>query len=193
MYVCVHVGTLLNLLVEGNSVVMTPPSNLPPLPAYMPDWSNVTKSDEQLSLAFETLGANFKVGPPFPVMHINDKAFKDKDHFVGTMTLGKTQEWTIRIAGDSSVGAGNHPFHMHVNPFQVVAIGTQSGITSLMGVRVGEYRDTLPLWQSAAYTIRFRPDRYTGRALIHCHFSPHVDLGMAAVANIVNSSESRIS
>ena len=51
-------------------------------------------------------------------------------------------------------------------------------------VRVGEYRDTAPLWQSASYTVRFVPDRFTGRALIHCHMIPHVDLGMAAVANI---------
>ena len=100
------------------------------------------------------------------------------------------QEWTVGIEGDSNVGAGNHPFHVHVNPFQVVAIGGQTtpGV-SVMGVRVGEYRDTVPLTQSwGKFTVRFVPDRFIGRVLLHCHMIPHVDLGMAAVTQIVTAA-----
>ena len=117
-------------------------------------------------------------------MHINGKPFDSKDSFITNMSLNTVQEWVVQINGDSNLGAGNHPFPLHVNPFQVVAIGGSQYNPPVLGVTVGEYRDTLPLSQSASYTIRFRPDRFVGRALIHCHMIPHVDLGMAAVAAI---------
>ncbi len=112
-----------------------------------------------------------------------ERAFRSKDTFITSMQLGAVQEWTVGIAGDSNVAAGNHPFHVHVNPFQVVDLG-EGGLTELFGVRVGEYRDTVPLWPSSTWTVRFTPADFTGRALIHCHMIPHVDLGMGAVANI---------
>lgn len=53
----------------------------------------------------------------------------------------------------------------------------------------GRWRDTLPVPGSqapsgASLTLRFMPDTFTGRALLHCHMTPHIDLGMAAVAHI---------
>ena len=59
-------------------------------------------------------------------------------------------------------------------------------------MRVGEYRDTLPLWQSGDFTIRFVPDRFVGRALVHCHMIPHVDLGMALVVGLVDSNTTSV-
>jgi FtsP/CotA-like multicopper oxidase with cupredoxin domain len=173
-------GTLAGLVVSGPSVAMSAPKELPARPAYMPELRNTTASNH-FSLAFETIGGPFKLGPPFPAMHINKQSFSTKDNYIATTTIGKLEEWQVGIAGDSSAGAGNHPFHLHVNPYQVVDIG---GVDEMLGVRVGEYRDTIPLWRSSAYTIRFIPDRFPGPALVHCHMTPHVDLGMGAVTNI---------
>jgi FtsP/CotA-like multicopper oxidase with cupredoxin domain len=182
-------GTLAGLVVTGAPMTMEPPNELPSRPSYMPDLLNATVlAAHQLALSFETVGGPFAPGPPYPPMHINGKSFSTKDNFVANMSLGVVQEWVVQIAGDSNLGAGNHPFHLHVNPFQVVAIGGSQWNPAVLGVKVGEYRDTLPLSQSSSYTIRFRPDRFTGRALIHCHMIPHVDFGMAAVAAIVTSS-----
>ena len=185
-------GVLAGLVVAGPPVKppMAPPSALPARPAYMPDLTRratPTNANRTLTLNFETVGGPFPPdGAPFPAMHINGVSFATKDTFVTAMPLGAMQEWTVGIAGDSNVGAGNHPFHVHVNPYQVVAI--EGGSSEALGVRVGEYRDTVPLWASGAFTIRFVPDRWTGRALIHCHMIPHVDLGMAAVANITDAA-----
>jgi len=180
-------GVLAKLAVVGQPVVMAPPSKLPARPPYLPDLTKASVPQEnKFSLAFETQGANFVPGPPFPVMHINGVSFSTKDTFVTTLILGEVYEWQVGIAQDSNVGAGNHPFHVHVNPYQVVGIA--NGLSSLLGIKVGEYRDTIPMWQSGLYTIRFVPDSFTGRALIHCHMIPHIDLGMAAVANITNST-----
>jgi FtsP/CotA-like multicopper oxidase with cupredoxin domain len=179
-------GTLAGIVVEGQPVVMAAPRDLPARPSYLPDLRNSTTSN-RFTVIFETIGGPFKLGPPFPPMHINQQSFTTKTNFVRKMALGQLEEWKVQIAGDSSVGAGNHPFHVHVNPYQVVDLG---GVDEMLGVKVGEYRDTVPLWQSSGYTIRFVPDRFPGPALIHCHMIPHVDLGMGAVASISQSTTS---
>jgi FtsP/CotA-like multicopper oxidase with cupredoxin domain len=187
----VFAGPIFGIKVSGAAVVMDVPRNLPARPAYLPDLTRPASSqstaippENKLDLTFETKGGPFGYGPPYPPMHINGASFSDKDHFIHNMTLGEIQEWTVGIAGDSNVGAGNHPFHVHVNPFQIVAIGGST--TESLGVKIGEYRDTIPLSQSLGqYRLRFVPGRFAGRALIHCHMIPHVDLGMAAVTQIV--------
>jgi len=182
-------GVLLQLNVSGSPMAMQIPTVLPPRASYLEDLSNVTTpvpTGNLFDLNFLTRGGPFKPGLPFPVMQINDESFQNKNHYVHNMTLDEIQEWAVGIEGDSNVGAGNHPFHMHVNPFQIIAIN--GGTTATMGVRVGEYRDTIPLMMSGKYTIRFVPKRYIGRVLIHCHMIPHVDLGMAAVGQIVEKN-----
>jgi hypothetical protein len=60
---------------------MQPPGSLSPRPTYMPDLQNLNTTvpaSNQLALAFETGGGPFDPGPPFPVMHINGKAFGTK-------------------------------------------------------------------------------------------------------------------
>ena len=181
-------GILVQLNVSGSPVSMQIPTVLPPRASYLVDLSNVTTpvpAGNLFDLTFLTKGGPFAPGLPFPVMQINDESFQDKNHFVHNMTLDEIQEWTVGIEGDSNVGAGNHPFHVHVNSFQIVAIDGETTRKATMGVRVGEYRDTIPLMMSGKYTIRFVPKRYIGRVLIHCHMIPHVDLGMAAVGQIV--------
>ena len=189
----VFVGPLVRLIVAGAPVTMEPPSELPMRPSYLPDLRNISLHPvppaQRLSLDFETLGGPFKPGPPFPVEHINGASFSSKDAFLAQVALGAVQEWNVGIAGDSNVGAGNHPFHTHVNAFQVVAIAG-GALDEVLGVREGEYRDTVPLYRSGRYTLRFLPSRWTGRALVHCHMIPHADLGMAAVVQLVNTTHS---
>jgi len=185
-------GTVAHVNVAGAPMPMRPPAALPARPRYLPDLTSLpgpVPPECALTLDFETEGGPFVPGD-MPVSHINGAAFVSKDSFLANLTLGQVVEWTAGIAGDSSMGAGNHPFHVHVNPFQVVAIGGSAYAPSTLGVAVGEYRDTVPLWRSASYTLRFRPDSFVGRALIHCHMIPHVDLGMAAVVNIVAAAAS---
>lgn len=178
-------GELVSLVIAGDSVDMQPPSELPPRPKYLPDLRNVSgvPESQQFTVDFHTVGGPFKPGPPYPAMYINGKSFSDKDAYIHNMSLGAVQQWKVGIQGDSSAGAGNHPYHQHVNPYQVVLL---SGLDSVFGMKLGEYRDTMPLWQGGAFTIRFIPDRFPGRALVHCHMVPHADLGMAAVVKILN-------
>ena len=190
----VHDGTLLNIDVHEDTkhsatTTSPPPSELPKRPNYLPELINVTNTSQTFSVSFHTIGGPFSFGPPFPSHLINGKAFSgDENDFAANLTLGTLQDWHVGIEGDSDTGAGNHPYHQHVNPFQVVDMG--AGLDEYLGIRVGEYRDTIPLTPTAQYRIRFVPDRFDGRALVHCHMVPHIDLGMAAVVSINNKSNS---
>ena len=84
--------------------------------------------------------------------------------------LDTVEEWTV--VNDSPLV---HPFHIHVNPFQ---------LTHVDGVPVDEpgYRDTVsiaPLGGSITFRTLFAD--FPGRSVFHCHLVPHSDLGMMGV------------
>jgi FtsP/CotA-like multicopper oxidase with cupredoxin domain len=112
-----------------------------------------------------------------------------------TLVLGGVDEWTLTSDFVS------HPFHIHVNPFQIVKIiapdgrdvslddandGSDDQYPGLKGV----WKDTLwvknlypggaPDSQKGKYTItvRTRYERYIGDFVLHCHILDHEDQGM---------------
>ena len=106
------------------------------------------------------------------------------------LILDSADEWTLTSA------TGSHPFHIHVNPFQVVKIldknnndvsapgatdGTDTQYPGLKGV----WKDTL--WVKNGYTIvvRSRYQRYIGDFVLHCHILDHEDKGMMQKVRIV--------
>ncbi|ASF46045.1 multicopper oxidase family protein [Methylovulum psychrotolerans] len=113
------------------------------------------------------------------------------------LILGGVDEWTLQSNFVS------HPFHIHVNPFQIVKILDPSGkdVSALGSVDngggtvdpqypglKGVWKDTL--WikslippdtaQNGLYTIvvRTRYQRYIGEFVLHCHILDHEDQGM---------------
>lgn len=99
-----------------------------------------------------------------------------------TLTLGDVEEWEIT----SNVGA--HPFHIHVNPFQVVGIfddegrdvtieGTEAYDPDYAGM-LGGWRDTVFVKRNYRIVMRTRYRRYVGDFVMHCHFASHGDEGM---------------
>lgn len=114
------------------------------------------------------------------------------------LRLGTVDEWTLQSHFVS------HPFHIHVNPFQVVSIldpkgndvsvpgaidddgGTSDGkIDPQYPGLKGVWKDTL--WikglrpkYPGLYTIKIRTryERYIGEFVLHCHILDHEDGGM---------------
>jgi FtsP/CotA-like multicopper oxidase with cupredoxin domain len=86
-----------------------------------------------------------------------------------TLQLNSVEEWTI---------CGTlHPFHIHINPFLVVAVD---------GVPLNP-----PVWMDTVapagrtLTIRIRPVEFTGDAVLHCHILDHEDTGMMQRMRVV--------
>ncbi|MDX2142410.1 MAG: multicopper oxidase domain-containing protein [Rhodospirillaceae bacterium] len=107
-----------------------------------------------------------------------------------TLTLGGADEWTL------SSFWGGHPFHIHINPFQIVSIVDPEGrdvsgpdatgqfTGQFTGLR-GEWKDTLFIEEGYVVTVRSRYERYIGDFVLHCHVLDHEDKGMMQNVRIV--------
>jgi len=87
--------------------------------------------------------------------------------------LNATEEWVIR-----NLTYEPHPLHIHVNPFQVVAVNGDR--------RRGEdhYRDSALVPPYGSLTIRHRFLDFTGVFVMHCHILFHEDHGMMQILEV---------
>lgn len=98
-----------------------------------------------------------------------------------TLVLGNSQIWEL------SSNLGSHPFHIHVNPFQVLAIKPPEGevLDEQYKDLVGTWRDTLLVKERYKITIGTRYQRYIGDFVMHCHILEHEDQGMMQNVRVV--------
>lgn len=95
------------------------------------------------------------------------------------LRLGQVEEWTIENLSDQA-----HAFHIHTNPFYVVAVNGQP-------LAQPTYFDTYPVpaatgpGSPGSITVLFRATEFTGRMVQHCHILPHEDAGMMGVVTLV--------
>jgi FtsP/CotA-like multicopper oxidase with cupredoxin domain len=89
--------------------------------------------------------------------------------------LGDLEEWTI-----VNTSKEQHPFHIHVNDFQVMSINGHR-------VRATSLQDTVPLPVNGRVVIRLRFTDFTGRFVFHCHILNHEDGGMMQVVEVYRS------
>jgi FtsP/CotA-like multicopper oxidase with cupredoxin domain len=89
--------------------------------------------------------------------------------------LGATEEWVIR-----NTSREMHPFHLHVDDFQVIAIdGRPYHARSL--------QDTVSLPIGGTVRIRMRFRDYLGAFVYHCHILAHEDAGMMGVVEVTRT------
>jgi FtsP/CotA-like multicopper oxidase with cupredoxin domain len=97
---------------------------------------------------------------------INGHAW-DPTYSEWTSELGTTEEWLILNETEQ-----DHPFHVHVNPFQVTKINGSP-------VAFEGYQDTAIIPRFGSLTVRTRFLDYAGGpVLMHCHILDHEDMGM---------------
>jgi len=136
-----------------------------------------------------------------PQFQIDGKPF-DPAHTDRVLQLGAVDEWTLRSAFVS------HPFHIHINPFQIVKILDPNGkdvsapdaIDDAGGKVDPQFRGMKGLWKDTiwvknlvppgtppgAYTVVVRTHykRYIGDFVLHCHILDHEDQGMMQLVRI---------
>lgn len=170
-------ASVLGLLeVLPTTVTMALPTNLP-APASLPDILAAEINAPRRSLDFQVLPRSGPL-PGTSSFKINGAAF-DPAVINHTVALGNVEEWTLSNASDTV-----HPFHIHINPFQVIAI---NGIP----LPVPEWRDTVNIPNVGApdfpgtVTIRHRFTDFKGLFVLHCHILVHEDLGMMHTVKVV--------
>ena len=73
--------------------------------------------------------------------------------------------------------SGNHPYHQHVHPFQLIS-GFRFGPPNYY--QPGDWHDTI----QDHGIIRYMPTVFSGKVMIHCHILTHEDEGMMGVEYI---------
>ena len=143
------------------------------------------------------------IGDP-PHFMINDKQFGETGDIVDQcMPLDGLQDWvlenyTTRIA---------HPFHIHINPFQIIRVDTPTGATpgqpppERVGYQVYAPRSDY-IWQDVIaippalidkagnvfpgrVVIRQTYKDFVGTYVLHCHILAHEDRGMMQLVRVV--------
>lgn len=153
--------TLARIVVKGppTRMALPRPQELAPLAPFKPIEDAELQGHQEAVFSIDT-----SVTPPRYL--INGQPY-DPNH-VRLLPLGAAEEWTV-----SSVNF-NHPFHIHVNPFQFT---TPDG--KLL------WKDTLMVAAGQSFKLRTRYARYIGRFMMHCHIAEHGDLGMSELMEIV--------
>ena len=105
---------------------------------------------------------------------INGRRFR-ADRVDEVVKLGTTEEWVLR-----NVTREEHPFHLHVNDFEVVSINGRPH-------RARGLQDTVVLPVRGVVRIRVRFTEFTGATVYHCHIAAHEDAGMMGIVEITRT------
>jgi suppressor of ftsI len=85
--------------------------------------------------------------------------------------LETAEEWHIQVLGAHHGGTEGHPFHVHVNHFEVISVNGKP-------VDYAPVADTVWVPLLSEVVIRMKFKEYTGKSVFHCHILPHEDTGM---------------
>jgi FtsP/CotA-like multicopper oxidase with cupredoxin domain/ABC-type tungstate transport system permease subunit len=151
-----------------------------PLPTHLPQLPTHMQDDLQYGSPDETSAVTLGDVQNSDYYQINGEV--DDGSIQRTVRLGSLQEW--RITAD---GSNMHPFHAHLNHFQVISVDGPTENAALVGV--GQWRDTIPIPAAGvAVTVRFRAHRFCGVMPYHCHILHHSDMGMAARLAVIGTA-----
>ena len=103
---------------------------------------------------------------------INNKVF-DPMRIDQLVHLGDIEEWTLKSMDDDE-----HPFHIHVNDFQVMSVNGQP-------YDAHGLQDTVLIPPHGEVAIRILFKDFEGKFVYHCHILFHEDGGMMGVVKVV--------
>jgi FtsP/CotA-like multicopper oxidase with cupredoxin domain len=168
------VGPLARLVVEGEPLPMRLPASLGTAPLAS------IRDEEITNIRRLTLSAKQPEFPP--AANYQEFAFLicgrqfDPNHVDHRIRLGAVEEWTVVNEHDD-----DHVFHIHTNPFEMVAINGKKLIEP-------SWYDTVVVPRKGNVTFRSRFRDFTGRFVLHCHMMNHEELGMMQVVEVYSDN-----
>ncbi|HEY0036029.1 MAG TPA: multicopper oxidase domain-containing protein [Longimicrobium sp.] len=208
------VNVLATLTGGASSSRSTLPASLPPLPRFLANLPGslnpaTIPADSTEVVVFASSGTGPGTAPRFFLGTEQDTLlqFNPTSVYVprqglaaggqyDTMRLNSLQTWKV-VNHDSNM---NHPFHIHINPFQVVYVYAPNGTDSYkplydrlnVAAAGGNpiWLDVLPLPEASGSTqgyaiIRQRYDEFPGWYVMHCHILGHEERGMMQLLQVV--------
>jgi FtsP/CotA-like multicopper oxidase with cupredoxin domain len=87
--------------------------------------------------------------------------------------LGTVEEWRL-----VNTTTDDHPFHIHINDFQVMRVNGRP-------YAAHNLQDTVVIPRHGSVVVRIPFRDFTGRFVFHCHILGHEDSGMMQVVDVV--------
>lgn len=194
-------SVLLTLSVQGEPIhgqaFPTDDKVYPEFPRFLKDIS-----DDEVQI-FRKLDFGWEAGRSFPgggagaaapKFMINRKQFRG-DRYDQTMVLGDCEEWTLL----NSTTQIAHPFHIHVNPFQVIEIFDPSDSAQPYQPKASYvWQDVIAIPPAARkdgelvngwVRIRHRFADFAGSYVLHCHMLAHEDRGMMQLVRVISGKD----
>lgn len=190
-----------NMQVIQNPMPFPTREQFPAMPGFLSDIDPL-KVTVRRELRFASINpegnarGRSRQGPSFdpPAHTIDGKKFSNQVD--QSMVLGATEEWTIY---NDSPGAA-HPFHIHINPFQVTEI-----LNPAISATAIELPHPRIWWDDFAIPPAAKPpggDKvisgyfkmltrfvdFAGMYVLHCHILGHEDRGMMQLVQVVQNS-----
>jgi suppressor of ftsI len=110
------------------------------------------------------------------VYKIDNKTF-DPNRIDQKVKLGTVEEWKL-VNLDPADSGNIHPFHIHVNDFQVVSVNGKP-------YDAHGYQDTVIIPTNGEVVIRIPFEDFVGKSVYHCHLMFHGDYGMMGTFEVV--------
>mmetsp|Transcript_4567 Transcript_4567/g.13147 ORF Transcript_4567/g.13147 Transcript_4567/m.13147 type:complete len:682 (-) Transcript_4567:564-2609(-) len=148
-------------------------------PGYAPEETIRYEEIARTETIVFSMGSNRNMAP-FPQYYINGKAFSP-DRLDFRANPGEAVEYILVNANHNY-----HPFHIHVNRFQVQEMGSELStekypiLEEMIRFNSTIWRDTIAVPPNGRTRIWVRYKNYTGKTVLHCHFLAHEDTGMMA-------------
>jgi len=178
----VNANVITNVADQGTYVAVAlavsgpqaPSADLVPFSVYRPCYLVDTRpATPATSLQISLGGGN-------PNTVINGELYSGPEN-----VLNPTDPFTTGTLGEVLIVQGTfvHSLHIHVNHFQ---FSTISAVVDEVYFQEGDWHDTFSSFVAQGApgpdltraVIRFWADRFSGRAVVHCHMSNHEDEGM---------------
>lgn len=199
---------LLNVLVEeaGDERYATQlPPTIPPLPPFLDNLPDPGTTAHEV--IFNEQGGPGNPGNP-PKFYVGtptnpQQQFNPSQPFI-TAPLDETQNWRVENYSTTGTANVNHPFHIHINPFQVVEVGvpqnTNDPNTALYTELQAAINAGYPIWMDTIalpladpanptgnpgyVVLRQKFEDFTGDFVLHCHILGHEERGMMQLIRV---------
>ncbi|MEA5472116.1 multicopper oxidase family protein [Spirulina sp. 06S082] len=139
-----------------------------PLPTQLTSISQLPEPDRK-----RTFTLNHGMAPGMGMVFLFNGQTYNHQRIDTQVKLNTVEEWEL-----VNTGVMDHPFHVHVNSFQVISRNGQNEPYLA-------WRDTVLVRQGETVKIRILFQDFTGKTVYHCHILDHEDLGMMGNLEII--------
>ncbi|HET6842011.1 MAG TPA: multicopper oxidase domain-containing protein [Candidatus Angelobacter sp.] len=194
-----------NVTSETSNQQLPTQAQYPTQPEFLNDITDEEIHGHKQQVDFSMKGS---IGDP-PFFFIDGKQFQE-GVIDRVMLKDSAEEWTLR---NTSLSGISHPFHIHINPFQVTEVYDPNTMLPPAGQNPDPARDAQKLeapwvWHDVIsipagkevtingqqvvipghIKMRSRFDDFYGKFVVHCHILGHEDRGMMQVVEVVNNT-----